>query len=1842
MSYNQLEKLNDNIEAIKVAISWNGRDILSEKEKNVLRRYSGFGGIRSVLYPAGAWEEWEKMGAVATDRQLYPKMMELHTLLKDRFQDRYDEVYTSIKNSKLTAFYTPGSVAHILGEQLRSAGVSIASIYEPSAGAGVFIDGMLAHYPDAEKVKGIDKDELTAMVLAALYGGDVRVSIAHSGFEDTDTSDDGKYDLVVSNIPFGNFRVFDARITDEVHAGKIHNYFFARGMEKVREGGLMAYITTSAFLNNPSNAGARRYLFEHADFVSVTVMPDSLMQDTGNTMAPSHLLIVQKNSSKLGLGVEEGMLVECDAQEDGMRVYHENRFINTHPDVFCGEAYVGKNQYGQPHRGVALKDLQLLEGLLGDKLREDFAARLDLERMALGAAQVRKVKEPLSAGHAVDVQENVVLGKRQLTFLVVPEQRGSLEGVQLGLFDVNPAETINKAVSYINELDETVVDKESARIVGTIRTADRPDHDSMVLIVARSPQFKTHVFKLYSNVSEVQFNVNWQNYAAMTHQLDSLPSQFEAYGHRFIYERNPNNPVSFTVELNRKNLICKNLKHYHKEGTLMVVDGKAGTIGTVDTEQNEAPFHPFLTYYNRVDYFRSYVELRDQYLELAGLELDNRVDGGSLRAVLNENYDRFVETYGYLNNSYNKKYILNDEAYGFQVMASLERKEGQVYVKSDILLESVLEKEELLQTDDPMEALARSLNDKGHVDIDYIAEITTFKAETVIDALKGRIFLNPVNEQWETDDHYLSGNVHEKLARAEEAAVKYPQNPYYRDSLEAIKTVQPEPIPFNLLDFNFGERWIDTDYYTRFSRELFEQECSVKYYPSLDIFKIDLESRNVKITDEYCITTKGGAKVYGNSLFESAISNTSPILTYKTVDGSGNEIRQVDNDATQLAQEKIDGIRNRFVSWLRELPEQDKDYLENKYNRLFNSDVLRKYDGSHLKFPGLNLKNLNIPSLYPSQYNAVWRGVQNMGAIIDHAVGGGKSLIAIMTVMEMKRLGLAHKPMMICLKANIKGIVSDFRKAYPNARILAPSGDDFSPRNRQRVFHEIMNNNWDAVIITHGQFGKIQQDPEIQKRILKEELDNVNADMDAAKSAGTQFDKGILKGLEIRKINVEVKLKDVTARIGKSQDEIDFKKMGIDHLVIDESHFFKNLTYTTRHERVAGLGSKEGSQRALNLLFALRYLQDLHQRDLCATMLSGTPITNSLTELYLLFKYMRPREMKRKGIYNFDAWAAVHAQKTTDFEFSVTNQIIVKERFRHFIKLPELVQFYNEITDYRSADSIPDNRPKIKEILVNLKPSSAQQVFNSLLMEFARTGNAELIGRERLSDAEDKSRMLIATNYAKKSATDLRLINSDRYEDDDNNKVSTCARRVAELYQETNSYKGTQLIFCDIGTPKPDQFNMYDAVKDKLVNEYGIPSNEITYIHEWSDDKKEKFFQLMNNGTYRITLGSTEKLGVGNNVQQRVVAMHHLDIPWRPADFDQRNGRGARPGNIIANQYRGGEVLNFIYATEQSLDNYKYNLLKNKTIFISQMKNNNLQTRRLDEGAGDENTVRQAEYIAILSGDTSLLEKSKLDNQVMALEGLRTAHYKADELAKKRLRTLEGDRDSIRLKLRKLGGDLTHYKSVLTYDKEGTKHNPIQLDGCPSIDAEEIGRFLIQQTLSKQEGEDRKIGMLYGFDLYQQPHAIEMVGDKAGERFHVNRFYAQRGDYGIRYMSNDGYVNREKPKLAARYFLNAIDKVVGLHEKYEKEVATINKDISDLTKLIGRPFEREDELSQLKTKLKDLERSIAKKLNEQSKSSNQSSVSASEEEDSKPKEGKVVAMEQDTPHIARRSVGRAV
>ncbi len=1251
----------------------------------------------------------------------------------------------------------------------------------------------------------------------------------------------------------------------------------------------------------------------------------------------------------------------------------------------------------------------------------------------------------------------------------------------------------------------------------------------------------------------------------------------------------------------------EDIQFFHHNGSMVVQDGMVGFLSEV--RKNSATFNPLALKPEQAKRAMLYVTLSETYQQLYNYEAETHEASAELREHLNQYYDEFVEKYGNLNEKQNVRFILMD-ANGRDALA-LERGENGRFVKADIFDHPVsFAIDEVTSVDTPMEALSASLNKYGEVNLEYMSGLVDMDKDSLVDNLEGHIYYNPLVENYEIKDRFIAGNVVAKandvrawIDREEERIKNFPGydgvEPFVamsKDSLKALEEARPRRIEFDELDFNFGERWIPTGIYSAYMSYLFHTDVKIAYSSSMDEYSAEASRKNMTIWEEFCV--RGYYRTYdGMNLLKHALHNTVPDIKKSAgKDDNGNDIKVPDNEAIQLANTKIDEIRNGFSEWLEAQSPEFKEKLVDLYNDKFNCFVRPQYDGSHQTFPDLNMKLLGdrygIRSIYQSQMDCIWMLKQNGGGVCDHEVGTGKTLIMCIAAHEMKRLGLAHKPMIIGLKANVAEIAMTYQSAYPNARILFADEKSFKADNRVNFFNQIKNNDYDCVIMSHDQFGKIPQSPEMQQQILQAELDTVEENLEVVKQQGHDVSRGMLKGLIKRKENLTAKIATIQYQMDQNRDNVvDFKQMGIDHIFVDESHQFKNLMFNTRHDRVAGLGNSEGSQRALNLLYAIRTIQERTGKDLGATFLSGTTISNSLTELYLLFKYLRPNELERQDIRCFDAWAAIFAKKTTDFEFNVTNHIVQKERFRFFIKVPELAAFYNEITDYRTAEDVGVDRPMKNEILHNIPPTPQQEAFIEKLMKFAESGDATILGRAPLSETEEKAKMLIATDYARKMALDMRMIDPNA-EDDPNNKASHCAKMIAEYYRKYDVQRGTQFVFSDLGTYKPGEWNVYSEIKRKLIEDYGIPAHEIRFIQECKTERSRKaVIEAMNSGDVRVLFGSTTMLGTGVNAQQRCVAVHHLDTPWRPSDLQQRDGRAVRAGNEIAKLYADNKVDVIIYAVEKSLDSYKFNLLHCKATFIDQLKSGALGARTIDEGAMDEkNGMNFSEYMAILSGNTDLLEKAKLEKRIAALESERKAHNKGISDSKFRLQTISHDIANNEAAISRMKEDATRYASVVQRDKDGNPVNNLTIDTCNLRDEQNMGIHLQGLAMKTDtHGQYKRIGEVYGFP-------ISIISERTvvdGKESVQNRFVVE-GNYKYKY--NNGFIAMSDTHAACMNFVNALEKIPGIIAQYEERTAKLKADVPQLEAIVAKQWGKEDELKQLKSDLAALDRKITAAL----------------------------------------------
>ena len=1677
MAYNKRQKLQYNIVAIRTVfqLEKEGRTA-TDAEREVLKRYSGFGGLKFVLKPAETEEDKQYWNQ--SELTYFDQTKELFDTIRDGAKDEKEakELTDSIKRSVNTAFYTPQPVIGAIAKVMKDAGVEVQSMLDPSAGIGKFGDAFKGEYPDV-RVSAFEKDLLTGRILKALNPQD---SITIDGFETISPELKGTFDVATSNIPFGDIKVMDDEYRKSGNDAKryavstIHNYFFLKALDQVREGGFVAFITSRGFMDSPSNNPIREELAKNARLVGAFRLPDGMFRDEAGTDVGSDLVVLQKYTD-YDMSLDPDTQAFCDVNE-GFK-------------AMSGEDWTDISMNCHWWKSMMAPDSE-----------------------AIVATKMEKGTDPY--------------GKPTL----ICTHDGGMEGIAQLLTEYFKRDLYRDFVDYYKAHAPQVVEQKPEPVQ---QVQEKP----RIQQVQPSGPVQLDLFSMWDEQEAVQ------------------PVQPEA------------KPKDLTPDEQRMQL---------------------------------------------------YYQIRDAYEELYDTEAQSREEQPELRQKLNQVYDEFVGKFGRLNERKNARVILND-AKGRDVL-TLENAVDKSFVKADIFERPVsFVAYEISHVDTPEEALFASLNRYGNVDLEYMAGITGHTQDDLVSELKGRIYYMP-DGRYEISSKALSGNVYDKLAYVSDAlelAQEHADDPKIVPALQetkaALEQSLPQQIAFDDIGLQFGERWIPTEYYEEYVGKLFDTKMEIHYAEHIDEYSLKAENRyNLKIREEYCV--RGEYKDYdGMALLQHAFHDTTPdIQKCVGADDSGNDIKAPDMEKIQLASSKIQEIREGFQDYLTNLPKEKRDELQEMYNRKFNCFVKAKYDGSHQTFPGIDMKTLgssrfNVKDIYKSQKDCVWMLLQNGGGICDHEVGTGKTLIMCMAAHEMHRLGLANKPMIIALKANVAEIANTYQAAFPDDKILYASEKDFSPANRVDFFNRIKNNDYACVIMSHDQFGKIPQSPDIQRQILSDEVRDIDEALDVLRKQGGNISGRMLTGLEKRKENLQVKLLELQSDMASRKDDfVDFGLMGIDHIFIDESHQFKNLTFTTRHQRVSGLGNPAGSQKALNLLYAIRTIQNRTGKDLGATFLSGTTISNSLTELYLLFKYLRPKAMEQQGIHSFDAWAAVYAKKTSDYEFSVTNAVVQKERFRYFVKVPELATFYNEITDYRTGEDVGLDRPDMNVVLHNIKPTPDQQDFNERLVQFAQTGDGELIFRGPLNDREQKGKMLIATDASRKASLDMRLVDPELFGDDPENKASHCARLVSEYYQKYNDQKGTQFIFSDLSTYKPGEWNIFQEIKDKLVNDYGIPAEEIRFIQEAKNEKQRKeLIKAMNEGTIRVLFGSTSTLGTGVNAQKRAVAVHHIDIPWRPSDLEQRNGRARRSGNEIAKLYANNNVDIIIYAVERTLDSYKFNLLQNKQLFITQLKTNSLGSRVIDEGAMDEeNGMNFAEYVAILSGNDDLLQKAKLEKKIMALESERKTYMQARRETEWRLEVAQDKVQKNDVIIHDMTEDYGKFQSQVKKGEDGTslpgltmaKIKEFTADGAYNVDG--MGAAL--QDAGRTIGnKDRQMGEVYGFPLMVD--SIYMYDEKmkkevyAGNRFYVKGHYLYEHNNGHLAMSKDNRLG------AVRYGVQALERIPSVVAQYQERNQKLQQDIAEYQRIAGKPWGKEDDLKGLKAELETLEKQIQASLDETTK-----------------------------------------
>lgn len=1143
------------------------------------------------------------------------------------------------------------------------------------------------------------------------------------------------------------------------------------------------------------------------------------------------------------------------------------------------------------------------------------------------------------------------------------------------------------------------------------------------------------------------------------------------------------------------------------------------------------------------------IEIRDITRKLIDSQMEDAGEEEikSLQKELNQTYDTFTEKYGLLNSTANRRAFSQDSSYC--LLASLEflDEEGKLKRKADIFHKRTIRKAEPIErVDTASEALALSLAERAKIDLSFMTELTGKPEAEIIEELTGVIFQNPLTEKWETSDEYLSGNVRVKLEVAKQFAENHD---CYQVNVQALEKVQPKELEASEIEIRLGATWVDAEYITEFMGELFQtpdyylgSRIEVKYAPVNGQWNISGKSLdtygNTRVTATY-----GTARANAYRLLEDAL-NLRDTKIYDTIQDADGEHRVLNKKETMLAQQKQDMIKEAFKEWIfRDIDRREA--LCKKYNEIFNSVRPREYDGSHIQFVGMTPEI----TLMPHQKNAVAHVLYGGNTLLAHCVGAGKTFQMIAAGMESKRLGLSQKNLYVVPNHLTEQWGSDFLRLYPGANVLVATKKDFEPANRKKFCSRIATGDYDAIIIGHSQFERIPLSKERQMAMIEQQIEEIMLAIKEAQSDDSP--RYTIKQMEKTRKGLEKRLEKLNDDTRKD-DVVTFEQLGVDRLFVDESHFYKNLFLYTKMRNIAGIAQTD-AQKSSDMFMKCRYMDELTGGK-GVTFATGTPVSNSMTELYTIMRYLQYDTLQKLQLGHFDSWAATFGETVTAVELSPEGTgYRAKTRFARFFNLPELISLFKESADIQTADMLHLPVPEAEYINEVLKPSEEQQ---ELVAAFGE--RAEIVRGGGVDASVDN--MLKITNDGRKCALDQRLIN-DMLPDYEDSKINRCVENTFSIWEETKEQLSTQLIFCDLSTPKSDgSFNVYDDIREKLVTK-GIPKEEIVFIHEAGTEiKKAELFAKVRSGQVRVLLGSTPKLGAGTNIQDRLIALHHLDCPWKPADLEQQEGRILRQGN------QNKKVKIFRYVTENTFDAYMWQILENKQKFISQIMTSKSPVRACEDV--DDTALSYAEIKALATGNPYIKEKMDLDIQVSKLKLLKANHtsqkYKLEtDIAKnypmqiaaqkERLAGLRSDAEAVRPIFENEDFSMIVSNKTFTDKKEAGTALLAACEGLKAIHTE------------------GKIGTFHDFSLYAKFDAFN-------QRYIMT--IKRKCSYLIE-MGKDILGNLQRISNA----LGGIEKKM---EETEQKLETLQKQLETAQEEAAKPFPKEKELQEKMERLAEL------------------------------------------------------
>ena len=1179
------------------------------------------------------------------------------------------------------------------------------------------------------------------------------------------------------------------------------------------------------------------------------------------------------------------------------------------------------------------------------------------------------------------------------------------------------------------------------------------------------------------------------------------------------------------------------------------------------------------------------VAIRDTVRELIAMQMEEFVTDEEIQKQqekLNQVYDTYTAKYGVVGSNANKRAFSDDSSYC--LLCSLEdlNEDGTLKRKADMFTKRTIKKAvAVTSVETATEALALSLNERAKVDLSYMAQLTGKAEEKITEELVGVIFKNPLTDQWESGDEYLSGNVRDKLNTARTFAENHPE---FTPNVRALEAVQPRNLEASEIEVRIGATWIEPSDYQDFMTELLhtpwylaQKEIQVKFSEVNGEWRITGKNADSP-RNAFAYATYGTERANAYKILEDTLNLKDVRIYDKSVNENGDEIRVLNKKETMLASQKQDAMKAAFKDWIFK-DQQRRERLVKVYNERFNSIRPREYDGSHLTFPGMNPEI----ELRPHQKNAVAHQLYGENVLLAHVVGAGKTYEMVAAAMESKRLGISQKNLFVVPNHLTEQWGAEFLQLYPGANILVATKKDFEPANRKKFCARIAMGNYDAIIIGHSQFERIPISDERQEAMLRKQIDDLEM---AIQSARYEQDGGryTVKQIEKTRKTLQIRLEKLNRKEKKDQ-VVTFEELGVDHLYVDEAHSYKNAFLYTKMRNVAGIAQNE-AQKSTDMFNKCQYLDEITGGK-GISFATGTPISNSMTELYVMQRYLQNSKLQNMGLGLFDSWASTFGEVVTSIELAPEGTgYRAKSRFARFYNIPELMNMFKEIADIKTSDQLKLPVPEAEYETVVLKPTEQQKEIVESLGE-----RAEVVRNGGVDASVDN--MLKITNDGRKLALDQRLVN-ELLPDNPESKISVCAEKSYEIWKDTAAQKSAQLIFCDLSTPKGDgSFNVYDDLKQKLMTK-GIPDKEIAFIHDANTEaKKTDLFGKVKSGQVRFLIGSTAKMGAGTNVQDRLIALHHLDIGWKPSDLEQREGRIIRQGN------HNKKVKIFRYVTESTFDSYMWQLIENKQKFISQIMTSKAPVRSCEDV--DEAALSYAEVKALATGNPAVKEKMALDVDVAKLKLLKANHMNnqyrlEDDIA----RNFPQQIAKLKEIIESYKADIAHYQEhKITAPEQFT----MEISGKVFTEKKEAGAALLGVCKDiKAVDAAMDIGTYQGFNMR-----------------------IQFDSWSKEFILSVKHESVSKVHLGADALGN-ITRINNLLESYPEKLAeavqkleTVQEQLANAKEEVGKPFPKEEELNEKLERLSELNAL----LNMDEREDSEVEVSESDEKEERPARGSI-------------------